>query len=261
MSTINELIETTQKYFKEHNEIECQGHDYLRNGLCGCYEILLRTTDDEIKLLLSEGKITKKYKKENKAKYILWLTMGKPKSKKKNPFYEKESCRMRMYARLLKQLEEVDANIEDARKFIDDYGIYAIANLKKLKNREDNTDSEKPKHKKCKDEPLHDDEFDEDDTSDNESDNIEDEDYDEEEEDDEDENNDTEEEDNKETDNTPKKSSQVRRMLKDNGINKKRLILIKIDKKIFICQGKNNTKPIINFIEKNGIELQNINKI
>ena len=31
MSTINELIETTQKYFKEHNEIECQGHDYGRD--------------------------------------------------------------------------------------------------------------------------------------------------------------------------------------------------------------------------------------
>lgn len=248
MSTIKELIETTQKYFKEHNEIECQGHDYLRNGLCGCYEILLRTTDDEIKRLLSEGKITRKYKKENKAKYILWLTMGKPKNKKNNPFYEKESCRIRMYARLLKQLEEVDADIEEARKFIDDYGIYAIANLKKLKNREDNTDSEKPKNKKCKDEPLLDNEFDEDDTSEEEEDD-----------DDEDENNDSE--DDIEADNTPKKSSQVRRMLKDNGINKKRLILIKIDKKIFICQGKDNTKPIINFIEKNVIELQNINKI
>lgn len=133
MSTISELIETTQKYFNEHKKIECQGHYYLRNGLCGCYEILLKTTDDEIKRLLGEGKFTKKYKKKNKAKYILWLTMGKPKSKKDNPFYEKESCRIRMYARLLKRLEEADADIKDAKKFIDDYGIYAIANLKKLK--------------------------------------------------------------------------------------------------------------------------------
>lgn len=133
MSTISELIETTQKYFNEHKKIECQGHHYLRDGLCGCYEILLKTTDDEIKRLLGEGKFTKKYKKKNKAKYILWLTMGKPKSKKDNPFYEKESCRIRMYARLLKRLEEADADIEDAKKFIDDYGIYAIANLKKLK--------------------------------------------------------------------------------------------------------------------------------
>lgn len=259
MSSINELIAATQKYFKEHKKIECQGHDYLRNGLCGCYEILLKTTDDEIKNLLSESKITSKYKKKNKAKYILWLTMGKPKSKKNNPFYEKECCRIRMYARLLKRLEEVDAGIEDARKFIDDYGIYAIANLKKLKNREDNTDSEKPKYKKCKDEPLHDNEFDEDDTSDNESDDIEDEDYDEEEDDDEDENYD--EEDDKESDNTPQKSAQVRRILKDNGINKKHLMLIRINKKIFICQGKSNTEPVVNFIKENNIEIKDINKI
>lgn len=256
MSTISELIEVTKKCFNEHKKIECQGHDYLRNGLCGCYEILLKTTDDEIKNLLSESKITSKYKKKNKAKYILWLTMGKPKSKKDNPFYEKESCRIRMYARLLKRLEEVDAGIEDARKFIDDYGIYAIANLKKLKNKEDSTDRENPKNKKSKDGTLYDEE---DDTSENECDDIEDEEDDNDEYEEDEENNDAE--DDKELDNTPQKSSQVRRMLKDNGINKKRLILIKIDKKIFICQGKNNTKPVINFIKKNGIELQNINKI
>lgn len=258
MSTISELIETTQKYFNEHKKIECQGHYYLRNGLCGCYEILLKTTDDEIKRLLGEGKFTKKYKKKNKAKYILWLTMGKPKSKKDNPFYEKESCRIRMYARLLKRLEEADADIKDAKKFIDDYGIYAIANLKKLKNREDNTDSENPKNKKSKDGTLYDDE---DDTSESENDDIEDEEDENDEYEEDEENNDVEDEDDKESDNTPKKSSQVRKVLRDNGINKKRLILIKNDKKIFICQGKNNTKPVINFIEENGIELQNINKI
>lgn len=259
MSSINELIAETQKYFKEHKKIECQGHDYLRNGLCGCYEILLKTTDDEIKNLLSESKITSKYKKKNKAKYILWLTMGKPKSKKNNPFYEKESCRIRMYARLLKRLEEVDAEIEDARKFIDDYGIYAIANLKKLKNKEDNTDRENPKNKKSKDETLYDDEFDEDDTSENKSDDVEDEEDDDNDEDEE--NNDEEEEDDKESDNTPQKSAQVRRMLKDNGINKKHLMLIRINKKIFICQGKSNTEPVVNFIKENNIEIKDINKI
>ncbi len=237
MNNIHNLIKKAKNNFRNCLTLENQGHLSLKKALLNCNEILQKITIEQLKNLLKKYHITKKQEisEKHKAQAVLWLTVGKPNSKNPKEL-ERQKARIRMYARILNKFIIQNIDTKTAEMFLDKYGVYAIANLKKLENKEDNTDS-----KKCKDEPLHDDEFD-DDTSNNGSDNIGD-------------------EANKETDRRQKKSSQVRKMLKANGINKKRLILIKFDKKIYICTKRNATKSVINFLKEQNFGLLNINKI
>ena len=162
---------------------------------------------------------------KNKAQVVLWLTIGKPTSEDTSEL-ERQKARIRMYARILNKFRQLNVDHDEAKLFLEQYGVYAVANLKKLENEENNEGNDSS--------------------------------Y--EEDDEDDENIDTENQYTNEDNNT-KKSSQIRTALKANGITKKHLILIKQEKDVLFCSGTNTTKSVVSFLQKKKIQLKNIDEL
>lgn len=221
-----ELIEKTKKHFANCLNLENQGHLSLKKALVGCYKIMQEASDNDLKGLLKGNhiKCDKEICDKNRAKVVLWLTIGKPNSSDSREI-ERQKARIRMYARILNKFYSKNIDVDTAEIFLEEYGVYAIANLKKLYSENHGDDND--------DTSL-------DEESDDENDNDENED---------------------ENQNTDKRSSQIRKTLNDNGIKKKRLILIKIDKAVYLCSGTKITTSIMGFLKRKQIELQDIDEI
>lgn len=223
MKHLHNLIKEAKQNFKSCLILENLGHFALRKALLICINIIQQITMSQLNKLLDKHNITNKQKicEKDKAKAVLWLTIGKPNSD--NPLeLERQKARIRMYARVLNKLISQNIDIKTAEMFLKQYGVYAIANLNKLENKDK------------------DDEFDEDDTLENGCDDSED--------------------DDQKTDHKSNKSSQLLKALKDNGIDEKPLILIKSDKKVYICTKIKATKSVINFIKEQKLNLGKIKK-
>lgn len=151
-SNVLDLIKKAKDGFDECLSLEKQGHKPLKDALCSCYKIILYIKEQELKeLLIKENLIKeKRFKIKNRAKYVLWLTMGKPTKDKKTDDdvrYKQNTARLRMYKRVLEKFILKDLSEDEACHFLEIYGVYAIGNLaaidndtKKVNNtRKDNT--------------------------------------------------------------------------------------------------------------------------
>ena len=175
---IEKLIEIAHECFDKMSDLEKQGHKPLKDALLICFSIAQKINDDSLETLLIEENLIKlgKYDEKNKAKYILWLTMGKPKSKNKSDddkkVYKQQSARLRMYVRVLKKFMSLNLEEQEAENFLETYGVYAIANLKKVEDFYSNKSAKDDYEKTDTDE----DNVDEEDEDDEEDDDDEDED-------------------------------------------------------------------------------------
>lgn len=151
-SNVLGLIKKAKDGFDACLSLEKQGHKPLKDALCSCYKIILYIKEQELKeLLIKENLIKeKRFKIKNRAKYVLWLTMGKPTKDKKTDDdvrYKRNTARLRMYKRVLEKFILKDLSEDEACHFLEIYGVYAIGNLaaidndtKKVNNtRKDNT--------------------------------------------------------------------------------------------------------------------------
>lgn len=224
---LESLINEIRENFSNCLNLENQGHSSLKKAILGCYRILRTASKDDLNGLLTKHQIDYREKDldKNKAQVVLWLTIGKPTSEDTSEL-ERQKARIRMYARILNKFSQLNVDHDEAKLFLEQYGVYAVANLKKLENEENNEGNDSS--------------------------------Y--EEDDEDDENIDTENQYTNEDNNT-KKSSQIRTALKANGITKKHLILIKQEKDVLFCSGTNTTKSVVSFLQKKKIQLKNIDEL
>ena len=143
-SNFLDLIEKAKEGFDACLSLEKQGHKPLKDALCSCYKIILYIKDQELKELLIKEKLIKEksFNIKNRAKYVLWLTMGKPDKSKKTDdeiSYKRDTARLRMYKRVLEKFILKDLSADEAYQFLETYGVYAIGNLKAIDNDTKNT--------------------------------------------------------------------------------------------------------------------------
>lgn len=153
-SNVLNLIETAKGGFAVCSSLEKQGHKPLKDALCSCYKIILCIEDEELKKLLLEEKLIKEknFDVKHKAKYVLWLTMGKPEKRKKTDdeiSYQRNTSRLRMYKRVLEQFISKNLSEDEACHFLELYGVYAIGNLNAIEC--DTKNTSKDVNDTCKD--------------------------------------------------------------------------------------------------------------
>lgn len=136
-SNFLDLIKKAKEGFDACLILENQGHKPLKDALLSCYQITKYIKDQELKELLIKEKLIKEesFDIKNKAKYVLWLTMGKPDKSKKTDDeirYKRDTARLRMYKRVLEKFILKDLSADEAYQFLETYGVYAIGNLKAI---------------------------------------------------------------------------------------------------------------------------------
>ena len=136
-SNFLDLIEKAKYGFNVCLSLESQGHKPLKDALLSCYQITKYIKEQDLKELLVDEKLIKEesFDIKNKAKYVLWLTMGKPDKSKKTDdeiSYKRDTARLRMYKRVLEKFILKDLSEDEAYQFLETYGVYAIGNLKAI---------------------------------------------------------------------------------------------------------------------------------
>lgn len=143
-SNFLDLIEKAKDGFDACLSLERQGRKPLKDALCSCYKIILYIEDQELKELLVDKNLIKEesFDIKNRAKYVLWLTMGKPDKCQKTDDeikYKRNTARLRMYKRVLEKFILKDLSEDEACQFLETYGVYAIGNLKAIDDYTKNT--------------------------------------------------------------------------------------------------------------------------
>lgn len=143
-SNFLDLIKKAKDGFNVCLSLESQGHKHLKDALTSCYIVAKYIKDQELKELLIKEKLIKEesFDIKNKAKYVLWLTMGKPDKSKKTDdeiSYKRDTARLRMYKRVLEKFILKDLSADEACQFLETYGVYAIGNLKAIDDDTKNT--------------------------------------------------------------------------------------------------------------------------
>ena len=143
-SNFLDLIEKAKYGFNVCLSLESQGHKPLKDALLSCYQITKYIKEQDLKELLIKEKLIKEesFDIKNKAKYVLWLTMGKPDKSKKTDDeirYKRDTARLRMYKRVLEKFILKDLSEDEAYQFLEIYGVYAIGNLKAIDDDTKNT--------------------------------------------------------------------------------------------------------------------------
>ncbi len=143
-SNFLDLIEKAKYGFNVCLSLESQGHKHLKDALLSCYQITKYIKEQDLKELLVDEKFIKEesFDIKNKAKYVLWLTMGKPDKSKKTDdeiSYKRDTARLRMYKRVLEKFILKDLSEDEAYQFLEIYGVYAIGNLKAIDDDTKNT--------------------------------------------------------------------------------------------------------------------------
>lgn len=77
-SNFLDLIEKAKYGFDVCLSLESQGHKHLKDALLSCYQITKYIKEQDLKELLVDKDLIKEesFDIKNKAKYVLWLTMG-----------------------------------------------------------------------------------------------------------------------------------------------------------------------------------------
>ena len=128
------LIKKAKDGFNVCLSLESQGHKHLKDALTSCYIVAKYIKEQDLKELLVDKNLIKEesFDIKNKAKYVLWLTMGKPDKSKKTDDeirYKRDTARLRMYKRVLEKFILKDLSADEACQFLETYGVYAIGNL------------------------------------------------------------------------------------------------------------------------------------
>ena len=136
-SNFLDLIKKAKDGFNVCLSLESQGHKHLKDALTSCYIVAKYIKEQDLKELLVDKNLIKEesFDIKNKAKYVLWLTMGKPDKSKKTDDeirYKRDTARLRMYKRVLEKFILKDLSADEAYQFLETYGVYAIGNLKAI---------------------------------------------------------------------------------------------------------------------------------
>ena len=143
-SNFLDLIKKAKDGFNVCLSLESQGHKHLKDALTSCYIVAKYIKEQDLKELLVDKNLIKEesFDIKNKAKYVLWLTMGKPDKSKKTDDeirYKRDTARLRMYKRVLEKFILKDLSADEACQFLETYGVYAIGNLKAIDDDTKNT--------------------------------------------------------------------------------------------------------------------------
>ena len=125
-SNFLDLIEKAKDGFAECLSLENQGRKPLKDALRSCYKITKYIKEQDLKELLIDKNLIKEesFDIKNKAKYVLWLTMGKPDKSKKTDDeirYKRDTARLRMYKRVLEKFILKDLSEDEACQFLETY--------------------------------------------------------------------------------------------------------------------------------------------